>query len=609
MEVEAASPPKRSRAARRAWVMRPNFMEDYVAYYTAAMEQFQQLLAGTLLFLSHAMREGVQVTRTSRVIDLLRPFNVFDLPLWLAEDVPHNKQGVFKGSHYVEEYEAMHDAMVSSGFLQFLVNLVDEGRVVAVGYASQGFLRRFFCEEMENGSLPMTPHYSHLNISERCQSFHDVVADLIPTCPSLEAFAERVAERLSETMTAIWAQRGPDKRRAIGDKQKETLALRSPEKRASIIMQARETWAAKSDEEMAAIIEKANATRAANSSAQTPEVRAAKLASRRSKLAKKTPEQRKATKDKMRATRAGWSDAMKAMHRMKTTKRFQEAAFRARLLKRVLDMVARRTATPELRAAWLTKLRAGIRGRTTEQKAARHRLIVERYYAKPGWHAYWSAKVMAQHARKTPEQRAAENAKHKATCAAWTPEFRLQRVKNIKASIASRTPERKLSIKDKFHASLEARTPEKQAEVSANRKKAAENQTPETKQNKSNLIKAAKAAQTPEQRAKNKAGIVKAILDKKTVEGNEQLEKIKNGTLTPKERFSIGKNGRGRAKDRESNPEILICAPLEEAYRLVEEYYKANPSQRQADFKWKPPTALPSLGDLLRPASSSSSSA
>lgn len=580
---------RRAKAARRTWVARPGFEEQYCAYYA---DQLAQVPAGAVLLLSHAKREGIDQTRSGRIIALLRAFGVYDLPLWLPEDVPHDSQGLFKGSHYRKEYEAMHRAMAQS--LPLLMGHVEAGRAVAVGQASQVWLQPLFQDEMESGLLAMAPYYSLLNMEDRCRVFYDAVA---PRCvghgaafPDFLTFAAQVAAQVAATVTEVWAKRGPKERAAIALKHRTTVALLSPEAKASASMRMRETWAAKPDEELQAIFAKAIATRRARRSTLTEAQRAAKRAARAAAWAAKTPEELAGIKAQARTTRAAWSADRKLQWRERM--RQSRAATRERWLQRLREAIARRLASPERRAEWIAKLKAGILKRTPEQRDARRALMVQRYFSQPGWRPEWSKRVMATHARKSAEARAAENAKHAATCAAWTPEFRALRREHIIAGIAARSSAQRAAIVAKFRETLASRPPEAVERVAANLRAAAARMPTAARERKSQLIKLAHAAITEEKHAEIKAANAQAILAKKTAEGRVLLERFHAGTLTPKERFAVSKNGRCRAKERLTNPGVLQSESLEEVFQLVEAYYSRHGSQRQQDSKWKPPAAV-----------------
>jgi hypothetical protein len=127
----------------RRWVPPEGFDEKYASYYAAELNDVSE---DVIIAFSHARRGEKEETRSGRCVRTLQKWSVRDIPLWLAEDVPHDRQGLFRGCHYQEELARMRSA--ASSVMAVVTNAVLSGRVVAIGYAALQWLQPLFPQEI-----------------------------------------------------------------------------------------------------------------------------------------------------------------------------------------------------------------------------------------------------------------------------------------------------------------------------------------------------------------------------------------------------------------------------------------------------------------------------
>jgi hypothetical protein len=568
---------------RSSWVAPENFDEKYVAYYTAKL---RDLPDDFVIAFSHARREDKEETRSSRIVCTLDNWSVRDIPLWLGEDVPHDRQGLFRGCHYQAELARMRSA--ASPMMHVLVSLVLSGRVVSVGYAAERWLQPLFPQEVESGLLPNVPHYCRLaSNAESCGYFHSVFAQKLGSIGkpflTFEALSAQLSAQLSVNMIDVWSGRSPEERTSIGQKISHTKASLPASWKAATKARMLLAWSNKSDEEIQAIGQQISQTKCAKFAAMSKEQRAAFREKRTLTLKAHSSERRSETRKRFHASMAGRTTEQRDGTRKKWQIGFM--ARRTRWIAALRASLAKRTSDTVLHQEWIVKLRAGIAKRTPEEWARRYALLCERHYSRPEWSLQHSLQVKAMHARKSPEARALENAKHKATCAGWTEEFREQRIANMSKAIAERTDEASMTKIAKFRATQAAKTQEEVASSSVRRKAAAANMTEETRASKSKKIAEIRANATQEQKDAFKIVNMKAIADKKDKEAAEQMQRLQAGTMTPEERFRIVKNGKSRSKYQSENSSASSSNALDDVYKAVQAIYAEHPSLVQSDLK------------------------
>ena len=562
------------------WTPSEGFYDKYVAYYEA---QLSDLPANTIIAFSHARRIEKEETRSSRLIDMLRKYAVYDVPLWLPEDVPHDNQGLFRGSHYKKELAYMRSA--ASTIIGTLTDAVLAGKVVSVGYAALQWLQPLYPQEIEAGLLANVPHYSRLasNSGER-NYFHSIIDDKLKIIGKdfmgLEEFSTQLSTQLSENMLEVWSQRSSENRRDIGRKISRTKASLPANWKATTKARMLLTWSQKTESELDDIRRKISQTKRTQYAALTPQERASAREKRAKLLASRSAEERGASLQKFKNSLHARTDAQRAATRKKWLN-----GFMVRKLRWKSELTASLVRDPIRRQNWIDNLRASIARRTPAEWARIYAIKLEKYYSRPEWSHQHSLQVMAMHARKPSEERALENAKHIATCAAWTDEFRSQRRINICEAVAARTPEARSAKVDKFKATQAAKSEKEVAASSIRRKAAAANMTEETRSSKAKKIAEIRAKDTQDQKDARKEINLKTISEKKNKEAAEQMQRLQTGQMTAEERFKIVKNGNSRIKYQSENSSSSSSNTLDEVFRAVQTIYAARPDLVLSDRK------------------------
>jgi hypothetical protein len=198
-------------------------------------------------------------------------------------------------------------------------------------------------------------------------------------------------------------------------------------------------------------------------------------------------------------------------------------------------------------------------------------------------------RVIAAHARKTPEQRAAENKKHRETCAAWTDEQKAARSANIKAGILRRTQEsreaaaakRSATWSKKSAAEIEERTQKYLGTMAA--------KPPEELEARKRKISETKQNWTPEQKRAVTDKYFEAMDKKATEKANNLRSKFEKGELTAEQQWRLIKNAKGSEKDRASrggrpNQAMSdLCRDVEKSFR--EKGLRGRPSSSSSSKK------------------------
>jgi hypothetical protein len=568
---------------KRHWAPSEGFEDKYRVYYASVLSNLPE---DAIIAFSHARREEKEETLSGRVVRMLGTWSVIDIPLWLPEDVPHDRQGLFRGSHYQKELALMRSA--ASSVMVFIMTAVLSGRVVAVGYAALLWLQALFPQEVASGLLANVRHYCRLASDAGAREyFHSVFAEKLRGIGkpflSIADFSAQLSAQLSSNMLEIWSERSPPERRSIGQKISRTKASLPASWKAAAKVRAFLTWSQKSDEELQAIRDKISETKQAKFAAMTEDEKTACRDKRTEALQSRSDEQRLATVQKFRASMASRTEVQRRASRHKWRLGFM--ARRMSWLAALKASFVRRAANPIRYQRWIENLRASIAKRTPERWAEIYMVKWVRCYSRPEWSFQHSLRVMEMQARKTPEARALENAKHKATCAEWTDEFRAQRIVNIKKAISERTEEASAQQVAKFKATMAAKTPEEIAQSSARRKAAAANMSASARASKARKHAESRARESQEQKDARKAANLKAIADKKDREASEQMERLRSGQMTAAERFCIVKNGKSRSKYQSANSSSASSDTLDEVVAAVQAMYAAEPSLVQSDRK------------------------
>jgi hypothetical protein len=384
-------------------------------------------------------------------------------------------------------------------------------------------------------------------------------------------------------MLEVWSGWSPEERTSIGQKTSCTKASLPPSWKAATKARMLLAWSQKTDEEIAAIRSKISRTKHATFAAMTEEQRAVFREKRVLSLQAHSDDRRSEVLRKFRASLAARTDDQRESTRKKWSLGFMGR--RTRWIAALRASLAKRTADFDLHQRWIANLRASIARRTPEQWAERYARLWERHYSRPEWSLQHSLRVMAMHARKSPEARALENAKHRATCAGWTAEFREQRRANICRAIAERTQEARETRLEKFRATQAAKTQEEVEASSVRRKAAAANMSTETRASKARKIAESRAKETQDQKDARKETNLKAIADKKNREATEQMQRLRSGEMTAEERFRIVKNGKSRSKYQSENASSSSSDGLDEVYKAIQSMYAEQPALVQSDRK------------------------
>ena len=90
-------------AHRFAWTEPPGFAERTSRAFAA----LDALADSEVAVFTHARRAERHVSRTSETLRAVVPYGFRDVPLWDAEDVPHDRRGRALVKHVVHERQCM----------------------------------------------------------------------------------------------------------------------------------------------------------------------------------------------------------------------------------------------------------------------------------------------------------------------------------------------------------------------------------------------------------------------------------------------------------------------------------------------------------------------
>jgi len=525
-------------AHRFAWTEPPGFAERTSRAF-AALDALQD---GEVAVFTHARRAERHVSRTSETLRCLVPYGFRDVPLWDAEDVPHDSRGRALVKHVVRERQCMWKLF--DPYVDKVLCLIEEGRCVVSGSAAAFFFRGspHLHRMMVTGELPVIFYpcewirsvdgvFEVLQRAAECAGRSFMGEQLF--LASVYEAASRVA---SSHCKEAWAAKTDEEMAEILAKQRATWATKSDEELAEIVAKQRATWAAKPDEERAAIRSK----RARTWEQKTPQELAAIEAKRQDTLGQRTPEQRRAIWHKILRSRC-------------------PAAWLAKL------RLSRMNETPEAKALRTAKMKATRAAKTSEERRLwQQRIVASRMRQRERW----VANITAAHARKSPEQKRAEHERRMARLAARTPEQRALKIQRIHAAIARRTEEAKAEMIKKSRATRAAKTEDEKRAIVEKYKATIASKTAEERAVKGAKISASRKARTPEELEAVREKMRKTVALRMKSEAEQELVKFRAGELSQQRLVRIVKNGDNRKLYRKKHPGTEVCDAQE---RLCEE--------------------------------------